>query len=218
MTVSISHNFTGDKTVNKLKTGIIELLSEKWYNNTLIFNIILMNAINIAEMRIIMKEINIKELNESVCKMIGDDWMLVTAARDGKVNTMTASWGGLGVMWGKNVAFIVIRPQRYTKEFIDAADTLSLTFYSSDRKKDLSYLGSVSGRDEDKISKVGYTVAYEGDTPYFEEAEKVMIVKKLYAQEYRPECFIDKEAEAKWYENKDYHTMYICEIEKVMVK
>ena len=75
-----------------------------------------------------MKEINIESLNKHACQMIGKEWMLVTAAKDGEVNTMTASWGGLGVMWGKNVAFIVIRPQRYTKEFIDASDTLSLTF------------------------------------------------------------------------------------------
>lgn len=165
-----------------------------------------------------MKEINIESLNKNACQMIGKEWMLVTAAKDGEVNTMTASWGGLGVMWGKNVAFIVIRPQRYTKEFIDASDTLSLTFYDEDRKKDLSYFGSVSGRDEDKISKAGYTVKFDGETPYFEEANTVMIVRKLYEQEYRPECFIDKEAEAKWYPDKDYHTMYICEIEKVMVK
>lgn len=166
----------------------------------------------------VMKEINIEELDRNACKMIGKDWMLVTAAKDGKVNTMTASWGGLGVMWGKNVAFLVIRPQRYTKEFIDAADTLSLTFYDEDRRKDLSYLGTVSGRDEDKIGKVGYTVKFDGDTPYFEEANTVMIVRKLYEQEYKSECFIDKEADAKWYADKDYHTMYICEIEKVMVK
>lgn len=164
------------------------------------------------------KEVNIEELNKSACKMIGKDWMLVTAAKDGKANTMTASWGGLGVMWGKNVAYIVIRPQRYTKEFIDGSNTLSLSFYNEDMRKTLSYLGSASGRDEDKIAKAGLTLKYDGETPYFEEANIVMLVKKLYVQEFDSACMLDKEIDSKWYADKDYHTMYICEIEKVLVK
>lgn len=165
-----------------------------------------------------MREINIDDLNKSACKLIGKDWMLVTAADGEKVNTMTASWGGLGVMWGKNVAYAVVRPQRYTKEFIDKAEGFSLSFYNEDKKPVMSYLGKVSGRDEDKIAKSGLTTAFEGDVPYFEEAEIVLIVKKLYIQELRPECFIDKSLDEKWYPAKDYHTMYICEIEKVLVK
>ncbi|MCI6498847.1 flavin reductase [Lachnospiraceae bacterium HCP1S3_C3] len=164
------------------------------------------------------KTVNIEDIKKSACEMIGKDWMLVTAAKDGKVNTMTASWGGIGVMWGKNVAFVVIRPQRYTKEFVDASETLSLTFYSEDKKKMLSYMGSVSGRDEDKIEKMGMTTVFDGETPYFEEADTVLIVRKMYKQVFKPECILDKEVDEKWYPNKDYHEMYICEIEKVMVK
>lgn len=162
--------------------------------------------------------VSIEELNKSACKMIGKDWMLITAAKDGAVNTMTASWGGLGVMWGKNVAFVVIRPQRYTKEFVDGTDIFSLTFFNEEKKKTLSYLGTVSGRDEDKIEKSGLTVEYDGDIPYFSEAETVIEVKKLYCQEFKPECMLDNEIDDKWYPDKDYHTMYICEIEKVMVR
>lgn len=165
-----------------------------------------------------LKSINIEELDKSACRMIGKDWMLVTAAKDGKVNTMTASWGGLGVMWGKNVAFLVIRPQRYTKEFIDGSEKLSLTFYDETQKKTLSYLGTVSGREEDKIAKSGLTVAFDGEVPYFKEANIVIEAKKLYHQEFQPECMLDPAIDEKWYPDKDYHTMYICEIEKVMVR
>ena len=63
-----------------------------------------------------MKEIKAQELNENPFKLIGDDWMLITAEKDGKVNTMTASWGGLGVIWGRNAATVYIRLSRYTKE------------------------------------------------------------------------------------------------------
>lgn len=90
---------------------------------------------------------------------------------------MTASWGGFGVMWGKNVAVTVLRPQRYTKEFIDQTDSFTLSFYDDTFKKDLSYLGSVSGRDEDKISKTRLTPTDANGIPYFEEAKIVLICK-----------------------------------------
>ncbi len=164
------------------------------------------------------KEIQAEDFVYSTFKTIGKDWLLVTAEKDGKANTMTASWGGLGVMWGKNVAYVVIRPQRYTKEFIDVADTLSLTVFDENYRKMLSYCGSVSGRDEDKIAKSGLTVAHENNTPYFNEAKIALLCKKLYAQEFKPECFIDQESKEKWYPGADYHTMYIVEIEKILVQ
>ena len=83
-----------------------------------------------------------EDFDQSVFRLIGKEWMLVTAKnQEGKVNTMTASWGGLGVMWGKNVAVTVLRPQRYTKEFIDQSESFTLSFYDDTFKKDLSYLG-----------------------------------------------------------------------------
>lgn len=164
------------------------------------------------------KEIKPEELQKNPFTMIGKEWLLVAAEKEGKSNAMTASWGGVGIMWGKPVAFIVIRPQRYTKEFIDGSDKLSLSVLGDEYRKVLSYMGSASGRNEDKMTKSGLTVTHDGETPYFEEAETVIIGRKLYAQEYNSECFIDKESDTKWYPDKDYHTMYIVEIEKVLVK
>lgn len=164
------------------------------------------------------KEIKATELQKNPFQMIGKEWLLVTAKNGDKCNTMTASWGGVGIMWGKNVAYVFIRPQRYTKEFIDASTTFSLSVLDDCYRKTLTYLGTVSGRDEDKIQKSGLTVTLEEDTPYFEEANTVMVCRKLYAQEYDPACFIDKSCDEKWYPQKDYHTMYIVEIEKVLVK
>ena len=115
------------------------------------------------------KEINPIDLNESTFRLIGHDWMLVTAANNSRVNTMTASWGGFGVLFNKNVAFIFVRPQRFTKEFVDGSDRFSLTFFDKSFKKELSYLGTASGKDEDKINKAGLTTLYLVETPYFEE-------------------------------------------------
>lgn len=162
------------------------------------------------------REIKPEELQKNPFTMIGREWLLVAAGTEEKANAMTASWGGVGVMWGKDVAFIVIRPNRYTKEFIDAGERVSLSVFDESFRKTLSYMGTVSGRDEDKMAKSGLIVAYDEGTPYFEQANTVVIGRKLYAQEYRPECFIDKTLDAKWYPQKDYHTMYILEIEKVL--
>jgi len=163
-------------------------------------------------------EIKPEELNKSIFQLIGSDWMLITAEKDNKINTMTASWGGFGVMWGKNVSYIVIRPQRFTKEFIDNADTFSLSFLDKNFKKQLSYLGCVSGRDEDKISKSNLTIQYLDNTPYFKEAKLAIICNKLYAQEFNPECFIKNKLDKEIYPDKDYHTLYISEIKKVLTE
>ena len=143
---------------------------------------------------------------------IGKQWMLITANDGDKVNAMTASWGGLGVIWGKNVAYIFVRESRYTKEFIDKNDKLSLAFFGEDKKEMLGYMGKVSGRDEDKIARAGLNVYMKDGVPVFEEAETTLLCKKLYAGKINPEDFIDMEIDGKWYGDKDYHTMYIVEI------
>ncbi|MBC8081354.1 MAG: flavin reductase [Gorillibacterium sp.] len=164
------------------------------------------------------REIKPEELEKSAFQLIGSDWMLLSAEKDNKVNTMTASWGGFGVMFNKNVTYTVIRPQRYTKEFVDHADSFSLTFFDESFKKQLSYLGKVSGRDEDKIAKTELTVQHSGDTPYFAEAKLVIICRKLYAQAFNSDSFIATYLDEKIYPAKDYHTLYISEVEKILIK
>lgn len=154
-----------------------------------------------------------EEISKNVFDMIGKQWMLVSATKDGKTNAMTASWGGLGVMWGKNVAFVFIRESRYTKEFVDGSDKMVLSFFSEDYRKMLGYMGTVSGRTEDKIEKAGLTLT-ENNT--FKEAELSMICKKLYAAPMSVEDFVSKEELDKWYKEGDMHTMYVVEIEEVL--
>ena len=165
-----------------------------------------------------MREIAAENINENIFKLIGKDWMLVAAQKDGKTNAMTASWGFAGVMWGKNCLITAIRPQRYTKEFIDGSDTFSITILPDGYRDTLNYFGSVSGRDEDKIAKSGITVEKCENTPYFAEGKLVLICRKMFAQEIKAESFIDKEALEKWYPNNDLHTLYVAEIVKVLEK
>ena len=165
-----------------------------------------------------MKEIKHENFQENAFEMIGKDWLLITAEKDGKVNTMTASWGGVGVLWNKKVAYIFIRPQRYTKEFVDFSDRLSVCVLPNSYRKELSYLGNVSGKDEDKISNANLKVQKYEDVPYFDEARLTLICRKLYAQDLKEECFIEKDIIDKWYPEKDYQTMYVVEIEKILSK
>ena len=165
-----------------------------------------------------VKEISPFDFNESAFRVIGKDWLLITGEYEGKSNGMTASWGGLGIMWGKPVAYIFIRPQRYTKAFVDGSSHLSLSVLKEGFRKELTYLGTVSGRDEAKIEKAGLTICHEDGVPYFDQSKLVLICRKLFAQQLDPSCFVDKDIEPKMYPNKDYHFMYVCEVEKIMIK
>lgn len=165
-----------------------------------------------------MKEINVKELSFNPFTMIGDEWMLVTAGDEKKYNTMTASWGGVGVMWGKNVVSAVIRPQRYTRVFMEAEEYFTLSVYDGQYRPALSLCGSKSGRDIDKAKETGLTPVFGEKAPYFAEAKLVLVCRKLYVQQMDPASFVDGSCDTKWYPNKDYHYQYVAEIEKALVR
>lgn len=162
------------------------------------------------------REISAEELDFNPFTRIGKDWMLITAGDEEKFNTMTASWGGAGVFWGKNVVTCYIRPQRYTKEFVDAADQFTLSFFGPGHRDALNLCGTVSGRDCDKAAKAGLTPFYTDGTTAFEEAQLIFVCRKLYADEMPAGQFIARENDEKWYPNHDYHTMYIAEIVKIL--
>lgn len=164
------------------------------------------------------KEIVIEELKLNPFTKIDKEWMLVTAGNEEKHNTMTASWGAMGIMWNKNIVTVYIRPQRYTKEFVDAQDTFTISFYGEEYRKALNVCGTKSGRDCDKEAEAGLTPFYVDGTTAFEEADLIMVCKKQYHQEMLPECFDEPENDGKYYPEKDYHVMYMAEVTKVLVK
>jgi flavin reductase (DIM6/NTAB) family NADH-FMN oxidoreductase RutF len=149
---------------------------------------------------------------------IGKDWMLVTSGTEEKANAMTASWGTVGVMWGKNVACIVVRQSRYTKEFIDQQKTFSLSFLGEHHRNMLKYFGKVSGRTEDKIKEAGVELDYSDGIPYVDQADVVLVCKVLSATELTPEQFVQEEIKSDWYQDEDYHTLYIAEITEFLAR
>lgn len=165
-----------------------------------------------------MKEINPYELNENPFKLIGKDWMLITAEKDNRVNMMTASWGQVGIMWNKPVVNIFIRESRFTKSFIDNGDTFTLCVLPEEFRSVMNLCGSKSGRDMDKVKETGLTVEHDGELPYFAESRLVLECRKLYAQPMPEEAFNVKEIYKVCYPTNDLHTQYICEITKILVK
>lgn len=177
-----------------------------------------------AEFRTIRPE----EITDNPFRLIGKDWMLVTAAKnDGSLicgedyNTMTASWGGVGVLWNKPVAFVFIRPQRHTFGFAEENDRMTLSFFDESHRAALAHCGKASGRDGDKAKDCGLTPVSEsndsGRAVWFDEARMVLKTRKLYHQFLDENCFTDS-APMATYAAKDFHMMYVCEITEVLVR
>lgn len=166
-----------------------------------------------------MREISFKDFNENIFELIGSKWMLISAEKNGVANTMTASWGGMGVIWNKRVATIYVRKSRFTKSFIDGSDGFSLCVFDEKYRKELGYCGRVSGRDEDKIKVCKFSVNHENGVPFFDEAKMIFICKKMYSQDFTKEGFVgDYENIVKDnYSDNDWHVMYIGEIEKILI-
>ena len=163
-------------------------------------------------------KIDASTLNENFFAKIGNEWMLVTAGDENKFNTMTASWGGIGVLWNMDVTFTFIRDSRYTMEFMDNSEYYTLSFFDGKFMKELAFCGTNSGRDVDKIAATGLTPVHDGNITYFEQAELVLVCKKVYKQKMTPECFIDKSILDKTYPTKDWHEMFVGKIVSVLKK
>ena len=167
-----------------------------------------------------MKKTELKTLaNENAFDLIGEEWMLVTAGNKEKFNTMTASWGGVGWLWNKPVAFVFIRPERYTHDFIERESRLTLSFYKEKYRSILQFCGTKSGRDVDKVKETGLKpVALESGAMTFEQARLTLDCRKLFKSPMSAANFIDKSILEKWYGSQpggSLHDVYVVEIEGV---
>lgn len=162
-----------------------------------------------------LKQISPLEIDGKLINMIGNEWMLITSGNIDSFNMMTASWGFVGDIWGFPAAAVVIRPTRYTKEWVDKTLSYTLTFFPEKYRKILSELGTKSGRDMDKMHQSGLhpITLPTGDITY-EEASLTLVCRVVYNQEMKQSCFVDKAIMPKWYPKgpDDLHTLYIGEI------
>ena len=135
-----------------------------------------------------------KSLTPAILGVFDTRYPLLTAGDRSGCNTMTIGWCQLGCLWRTPVCTVYVRPERYTYEFMESHDYFTVSVLPANLKETLMTCGTKSGRDLDKVRECGLTVAYgEGDAPYFEEAEWVLVCKKIYAQDFREDCVTDRE-------------------------
>ena len=172
-----------------------------------------------------MKEIAIQDLHLNPFAIFGKDWMALTAGNEQNgYNTMTIAWGHLGSIWERGnhrnclpTAICYVRPSRYTKEFTDKEELFTLSHFPEQYRKALGYLGSHSGRDGDKVKDAGLTPVFVDGITYFAEADMVFVCRKLYAGALTGNGFVDQGLIDFNYPDRDFHTMYVGEIVKVLV-
>ena len=156
-------------------------------------------------------ELNPSEFNEEIISLWSQRWFLLTSGDypTGEYNTMTVAWGSLGNVWNMPFAQVFVRYTRFTFEFMEKYATFTLSVLPESYREALNHLGSVSGRDGDKIRETGLTIIPSRyvAAPSFEEAELSIECEKIYWQDLEPQHFLFPEIE-KHYEKKDYHRIY----------
>ena len=153
------------------------------------------------------------DINDNVFKLLDKDWMLVTAGTLADYNTMTASWGHMGIMWNVPVAMAWIRPQRYTYEFMNRYEEYTLSFFTDRYRTALQFCGTRSGREHDKAAETGLT-AMETDrgNVVFREARLILECRKIYEDDLKKKNFLLPEVAQKHYPKNDFHKFYMGEI------
>ncbi len=164
----------------------------------------------------IYKTIKPREIKDNLIKCFAEEWSLITAGNASGYNMMTASWGFMGEMWGEDSIAVVVRPQRYTMEFLDKSDYFTVSFYGNN-KAIHKICGNKSGRDVNKTLETGLTPVAGEKYVYFKEARMVLVVKKQFVQPLDEANFIDKSVVERWYPEKDFHNLIIGKIEKVLI-
>ncbi len=164
------------------------------------------------------RQITPDKIPGNIIKMLSEDWMLITAGNDSEFNMMTASWGGLGFVFGKPVAFCFINPTRYTYQLMEKYDTYTLTFYTEAYREALEYCGNNSGKDTDKVKGAGLTpVTTPEGSKAFGEAWMIIECRKLISQSLSTESISNENVRREWL-GKQVNKLYAGEIINVWIK
>lgn len=165
------------------------------------------------------QEITPREIEGNPVKLFADDWFELAAGKEGDMNLMTIAWGTLGELWNKPIVTVYVSTSRYTNEFMDKNDYFTITHFPSSMRKELQYLGTVSGRDEDKVKGAGLTTEFtELGNPIFAESDLAIECRKIYTSPFE----LDKMPleQRQWYDERGLgvHVVYTGEILHVWKK
>lgn len=167
-----------------------------------------------------MKKTEVENLDRNAVEMIGHQWMLITAGTPEKFNTMTASWGGLGYVWNRPVAYVLVRPNRYTHGLIDEQGRFTLSFMGEEYRSALKICGTISGRDHDKMAEAGLRPwLTEAGQVAIADAEVVLECRVIYSDFLKDAHFKNRPEVDKWYgPDNPLHELYMAEITGAWVK
>lgn len=160
-----------------------------------------------------MIEINVSKLSLDVVDLWKNQWLLLTAGTFTDCNMMTVAWGSIGCMWNMPFAQIVVRPQRFTYGYVEKSDSFTLCAFPEKYRKALQTLGTISGRDIDKLARTNLTLIQSSkvSAPSYKEASLILECRKIYSQDIDPRGFADNAIQNNYPKN-DYHRAYFGEI------
>ena len=158
----------------------------------------------------------ISSFHAEIFQMFDRKWALLTTGTPEDFNTMAISWGGMGTLWGRPVVTVYIRPNRHTFGYMNASDFFTVSFYPEQFRKDLGVLGSLSGRDGDKVARTSLIPAEVPNGVSFRQAECTLVCRKMYAQD-MDAATIPDEVMRECYAAEPVHRMYIGEVMEVLV-
>lgn len=173
------------------------------------------------------KEIKFQDLKENIYTMTAKNWLALTAGNENGFNSMTVSWAQFGSLWsdgkesgfnGIPVATVYVRDSRYTKKFLDENDRFTLSSFGNEKHEELLYSGSHSGRNEDKFAECGFEPLFIDGATAICGARIIFVCRKLYVSRIEENGFCDKNVLEKSYPKRDFHQVYVGEIEKIYVK
>ena len=158
--------------------------------------------------------VDLKAIKPEVFRVFGTQNALLTAGDKTNCNTMTIGWCQLGKLWNLDACTVYVRPERYTYRFMEEHNYFTVSVLPERCKSIMQVCGTKSGRDMDKIRECGLTLCHgAGDAPFFEEAEWVLVCKKLYAQDMKPEFVKDERVFQSYTPAKgSWHRMYVGEV------
>lgn len=163
------------------------------------------------------RTVSLTDLPADPFTLIHQKQLLITVADGDAANAMTASWGGLGVLWNLPVAAVFVRPERYTYSLLETAHTYSLAVLPDTCRPALHYCGTHSGRDGNKLHDAALSVCYHRDVPCIEQAEWVFVCRKLHTVAFAPEQFTDRSLLSHYTAN-GFHRQYVGEITALLAK
>lgn len=170
------------------------------------------------------ESISPKDINDNPIKLFGDDWAVVATGKKNDFNELTVSWGALGDAWWDNmpIAIIFVSATRYTHKYLEENDTFSINVFPHEYRKAVAYIGSHSGRNEDKIAATGFKVEFsDNNTPLFPQARLIIECRKIYAHDLDrskfSESLVGNYAQKK-FQGVVPHTVYFGEIINCWIK